>query len=157
MLAGQLNFGDIQRLPPREEAIVLRAMHQTLVDHGFCLTQETDAGPLLVFPSYFNRERRDQIDHPSIFGTLRFSGALEELYATLVVKLHHTRSFETEELWRYAADFVADGGKVGVKMNKLGEGDAEIEAAPAALEGKTELDAVVAYLQSLGLHVKQTR
>ncbi len=62
MLAGQLNFGDIQRLPPREEAIVLRAMHQTLVDHGFCLTQETDAGPLLVFPSYFNRERRDQID-----------------------------------------------------------------------------------------------
>ena len=35
--------------------------------------------------------------------------------------------------------------------------DAEIEAAPAALEGKTELDADVAYLQSLGLHVKQTR
>jgi len=37
-----------------------------------------------VFPSYFNRERRDQIDHPRIFGTFRFSGALEELYATLV-------------------------------------------------------------------------
>ena len=35
--------------------------------------------------------------------------------------------------------------------------DAEIEAAPATLEGKTELDAVVAYLQSLGLHVKQAR
>lgn len=35
--------------------------------------------------------------------------------------------------------------------------DAEIEAAPAALEGKSELDAVVAYLQSLGLHVKQAR
>jgi cytochrome c oxidase cbb3-type subunit 2 len=35
--------------------------------------------------------------------------------------------------------------------------DAEIEAAPAALEGKTELDAIVAYLQSLGLHVKQAR
>jgi len=69
MLAGQPDFGDIQRLPPREEAIVLRAMHQTLVDHGFCLTLQTDAGPLLVFPSYFNRERRDQIDHPSIFGT----------------------------------------------------------------------------------------
>jgi cytochrome c oxidase cbb3-type subunit 2 len=35
--------------------------------------------------------------------------------------------------------------------------DAEIEAAPATLEGKTEMDAVVAYLQSLGLHVKQRR
>ncbi len=52
MLAGQLNFGDIQRLPPRQEAIALRTMNQTLVDHGFCLTQETDAGPMLVFPSY---------------------------------------------------------------------------------------------------------
>jgi cytochrome c oxidase cbb3-type subunit 2 len=33
--------------------------------------------------------------------------------------------------------------------------DAEIEAAPASLEGKTELDALVAYLQSLGLNLKQ--
>jgi len=35
--------------------------------------------------------------------------------------------------------------------------DAEIEAAPAALEGKTEMDAVVTYLQGLGLHIKQRR
>ena len=28
--------------------------------------------------------------------------------------------------------------------------DEDIAAAPAALEGKTELDAVIAYLQSLG-------
>jgi len=35
--------------------------------------------------------------------------------------------------------------------------DADIEAAPASLKGKTEMDAVIAYLQSLGLHVKQRR
>ena len=29
--------------------------------------------------------------------------------------------------------------------------DADIAAAPAAVEGKTELDALIAYLQSLGL------
>jgi len=34
--------------------------------------------------------------------------------------------------------------------------DAEIEAAPQALEGKTELDAMVAYLQGLGIEL-QTR
>jgi cytochrome c oxidase cbb3-type subunit 2 len=34
--------------------------------------------------------------------------------------------------------------------------DAEIEAAPEALEGKTELDALVAYLQGLGIEL-QTR
>ena len=55
-----------------------------------------------------------------------------------------------------------DAGDIQDKMNvlvTLGHpySDAEIEAAPATLEGKTELDAVVAYLQSLGLHIKQTR
>ncbi len=55
-----------------------------------------------------------------------------------------------------------DGGDIQAKMSTLVTlghpyTDADIEAAPASLEGKTELDAVVAYLQSLGLHVKQTR
>ena len=42
--------------------------------------------------------------------------------------------------------------KVGVPYT-----DEEIAAAPKALEGKTEVDAVVAYLQGLGLALKQTR
>ncbi len=55
-----------------------------------------------------------------------------------------------------------DGSDIQAKMNTLvilghPYADAEIAAAPAALEGKSELDAVVAYLQSLGLHVKQRR
>lgn len=55
-----------------------------------------------------------------------------------------------------------DGSSIKEKMSALvmighPYSDEEIEAAPATLEGKTELDAVVAYLQSLGLHVKQTR
>ena len=54
------------------------------------------------------------------------------------------------------------GKDIQAKMNALvilghPYSDAEIEAAPATLEGKTEMDAVVAYLQSLGLHVKQRR
>lgn len=35
--------------------------------------------------------------------------------------------------------------------------DEEIEAAPKALEGKTELDAVIAYLQGLGTQIKTRR
>jgi len=55
-----------------------------------------------------------------------------------------------------------DGADIKAKMDTLvilghPYSEAEIEAAPASLEGKTELDAVVAYLQSLGLHVKQRR
>ena len=34
VLAGEIDYQDIERLPPDEEQIVLRAMHQTFVDHG---------------------------------------------------------------------------------------------------------------------------
>jgi len=55
-----------------------------------------------------------------------------------------------------------DGSDIQDKMRVLAYmghpySEADIAAAPASLEGKTELDAVIAYLQSLGLHVKQRR
>jgi cytochrome c oxidase cbb3-type subunit II len=50
-----------------------------------------------------------------------------------------------------------DGADVQARMRtlrRLGDpySDAEIAAAPEAVEGKTELDALVAYLQGLGVH-----
>jgi cytochrome c oxidase cbb3-type subunit 2 len=49
----------------------------------------------------------------------------------------------------------ADDGSVQARLRALRTlghpySDEQIDAAPAALEGKTELDALVAYLQSLG-------
>jgi cytochrome c oxidase cbb3-type subunit 2 len=51
---------------------------------------------------------------------------------------------------------------IGAKMSALRVvgvpyTDQEIADAPKALEGKTELDAMVAYLQGMGLALKQTR
>jgi cytochrome c oxidase cbb3-type subunit 2 len=62
----------------------------------------------------------------------------------------------------WLAENALDGSDIQAKMKTLvilghPYSDAEIEAAPAALEGKTELDAVVTYLQALGLHIKQRR
>jgi len=55
-----------------------------------------------------------------------------------------------------------DGDDIQAKMQTLRTlgvpyTDAEIEAAPAALEGKSEMDAMIAYLQGLGIHVKLRR
>lgn len=56
----------------------------------------------------------------------------------------------------------ADASAIKEKMTVLRTlghpySDAEIEAAPAALEGKTEMDAVIAYLQGLGTNIKTRR
>ena len=52
-----------------------------------------------------------------------------------------------------------DGNQIQANMQALQllghpYSDEEIAAAPEAVAGKTELDAVVAYLQALGIHVK---
>lgn len=127
VLAGRLDFQDMKRLPHDEEQIVLRAMHQTFVGHELCLREPTEMGTLLVFPSYFKRERPELAGHPSVFVTYKFNGHLDRIYATLVVRLHHTLALETEQLWRFAADFKTQAGKrVGLKMTKQGEGAGEI-------------------------------
>jgi cytochrome c oxidase cbb3-type subunit 2 len=57
----------------------------------------------------------------------------------------------------WLAQASVDGQRIATHMRalqRLGDpySDAEIHAAPADVDGKTELDAVVAYLQALGTH-----
>jgi small GTP-binding protein len=126
--SGNLDYQDMKRLPHQEEQIVLRAMHQTFVDHGLCLREHTEGGTLLIFPSYFKRERPDLQAHPLVLVTYRFHGPLDEIYATLVVRLHHTPTFERDRLWRFAADFKTPAGKrLGLRMSKKGEGAGEMK------------------------------
>ncbi|MCP4580409.1 MAG: DUF4365 domain-containing protein [candidate division Zixibacteria bacterium] len=127
ILDGELDYQDTERLVPDDEAIILRAMHQTFVDHGICLQESTDQGPQLVLPSLFKRERQELVGYPAIFTSYSFTGGADEIYATLVVRLHHTSAFDNDELWKFAADFkTPDGKRVGILMNKKSEGSAEV-------------------------------
>ncbi|HUV23280.1 MAG TPA: cytochrome-c oxidase, cbb3-type subunit II [Gammaproteobacteria bacterium] len=59
----------------------------------------------------------------------------------------------------WLAETSLDGSDIQVKMKTLRTlgspySDAEIESAPQTLEGKTELDALIAYLQGLGIELK---
>jgi cytochrome c oxidase cbb3-type subunit 2 len=62
----------------------------------------------------------------------------------------------------WLAENMLDGSDIQTKMQTLRTlgapyTDAEIEAAPQTLEGKTELDALIAYLQGLGIELKSRR
>ncbi len=129
VLNGDLTYhSSIERLEADEERFVLLAMHQTLVERGLCLREHTGEGPMLIFPSYYRRERTELVGHPAVLVSYRFNGFLDDIYATLVVKLHHTKTFERDELWRYAADFKTLTGKqMGVKLTRRAEGAGEIE------------------------------
>ena len=129
VLNGDLTYhSSMERLEADEERFVLLAMHQTLVERGLCLREHTDKGPLLIFPSYYRRERPDLVGHPAVLVSYRFNGFLDDIYATLVVRLHHTKPFQQDQLWRYAADFKTLTGKqLGVKLTRRAEGAGELE------------------------------
>jgi len=129
VLAGDLNYqSPAQRLDADEERFVLLGMHQVLVERGLCLREHTDKGPLLIFPSYYRRERPELVGHPAVLVSYQLSGFLDDIYATLVVRLHHTKPFQQDELWRYAADFkTLTGKKLGLKLTRRAEGAGELE------------------------------
>lgn len=128
VLNGDLTYhSSIERLGVDEERFILLAMHQMLVERGLCLRERTGEGAMLVFPSYYRRERPELVGHPAVLVSYRFNGFLDDVYATLVVRLHHTKPFQQDQLWRYAADFKTLTGKqLGVKLSRRSEGAGEL-------------------------------
>ncbi len=102
-------------------------MHLMVVDRGMCIRQHLPgSNPLLIFPSLYKRQRPERPSHPLILMTFRFEGHLDEIYATLVVRLHYTDVFKYKQLWLDAADFVSLADeKIGLKMTRH-EGQGEI-------------------------------
>jgi WD40 repeat protein len=129
LLEGRLTYtSSMARLDPEEEEFVLLAMHQMLVARGLCLREHTEQGTLLIFPSYYRRERPDLVEHPAVLVSYRFAGFLDEIYAKLVVRLHHSGPFQQDQLWRYAADFrTLTGKKLGLKMTRRSPGVGELD------------------------------
>jgi hypothetical protein len=83
---------------------------------------------LLIFPSYYRRERPELVGHLAVLVSYRFNGFLDDIYATLVVRLHHIEAFQQDQLWRYAADFKTLTGKqMGVKLTRRSEGAGELD------------------------------
>jgi small GTP-binding protein len=109
-----------KRLGAREEPIVLQAMEQALLERKLCLRQEGN----LVFPSYCGVEKPAGPVPPKYFISYVFGGFLDDVYATLVVKLVYCGAFQLKELWRDAADFetLAERRAMGVKLNRQDDG-----------------------------------
>ena len=123
LTSGDLKFEGIERLNEEDESVVLQAMHQTFVDKGVCIRRDTGNGTKLVFPAYFGVERPEEPDSPPLLATYEFSGFLDDVYATLVVRFHHTPGFTRKKLWKDFAQFDSEtGSRVCVQLTRGKEG-----------------------------------
>lgn len=107
---------DMKRLGPMEERVVLGEMERVLEERGLCLRQ----GNKLVFPSHCGRDRPAAVEHLTVFVSYSVQGYLDDIYATLVVKLADMEAFNLDQQWRDAADFMTLDGKghMGVKLTR---------------------------------------
>jgi small GTP-binding protein len=150
---------DMKRLPEAEERVVLREMERQLEERGLCLRQ----GDKLVFPSHCGRDRPVVMEHPSVFVSYAVQGYLDDIYATLVVKLADSESFKLKELWRDAADFeTLDGDHhMGIKLIReaAGSGDISVYFAPGVTKQEQVIFAnyIHAHLQSHSEQVQRLR
>jgi cytochrome c oxidase cbb3-type subunit II len=108
-------------------------------------------------------------DHPFQWGSKRTGPDLHRVggrYSDQWQKIHllNPRDVVPESNMPayYWLDRPLKDGAIAAKMTALRKvgvpySDQEIAEAPKALEGKTEVEAVVAYLQGMGLALKQTR
>jgi len=124
VLIGNLVFFGFDRLLPAEEALVLEATAELLIQRDLCFREMG----YLVFPSQINVTRLPPSEaHPRTEVTYRFSGSIETIYASLVVRLSYTDYFRREDQWKYAVEFSRNGSRLGFSMQQVEEGTGDLE------------------------------
>lgn len=115
---------DEKRLTSHEETIVLQAMEQALIERKLCVRQ----GGQLVFPSYYGLEQPSGPMPLKYFISYVFDGFLDDIYATLIVRLANCGAFRMKELWRDAANFetLAEKRLMGVKLLRKEDASGEL-------------------------------
>jgi WD40 repeat protein len=103
--AGKLPDDGTPRLSHEDEMQLLPALVALFLKRALAWKQETDKGPMLVFPNYVRLPRPTPPPRPGRTVVYRFTGPLEEIYCTLVVRLHYSGLFSGTKLYRQAVDF----------------------------------------------------
>jgi small GTP-binding protein len=117
-----------ERLKDKElEKLLLIAMVEDLLRHEIVLREQADDGPYLVFPSQSTRENPDLPDPEGKAVVFDFEGPVQNIYATLAVRLSHSGMFKIDETWKDAVTFTPRvGGTCGMFLYNIGEGSGEL-------------------------------
>ncbi|HEV2800893.1 MAG TPA: TIR domain-containing protein [Pyrinomonadaceae bacterium] len=127
LLAGEYGFRELEKLTEEEQSILLDSAALLFLEHNVCF-RETD--PLsgksyLVFPELINLKKpllADEETEDSVAYTV--SGAIENVYASLVVLLGYTQTFTRTNQWRNQARYeVGDGLICGFRQDEEQEGE----------------------------------
>ncbi|HEX2268338.1 MAG TPA: TIR domain-containing protein, partial [Pyrinomonadaceae bacterium] len=130
LLEGKYPFRELEKLSAEERDILLDSAALLFLERNICFRETDPLGgkSYLVFPELINLKKpvleNEQPTEDSVAYTV--SGAVENVYASLVVLLGYTQTFTRTDQWRSQARYeVGDGLICGFRQD--GEGDGELD------------------------------
>lgn len=123
LLLGNFPVVGFERLPAFQERLILESISETLISHDLCFREVG----FLVFPTQISVTQPEPDEqHLRIEVAYVFSGSIESIYASLVVRLNHSGHFRRESQWNYAAEFSRNGKKLGFSLEQISEGTGKL-------------------------------
>jgi WD40 repeat protein/class 3 adenylate cyclase len=123
-----LPIPDEDKLLTREQdQLMLLAVTEDLLRHEVALRESSEAGEFLIFPSQLTRENPELPDPEGKETKIVFTGPVDNIYASLVVRLAHSELFKVAEMWKNATLFRStDGALLGFFLKEEGEGSGSL-------------------------------
>lgn len=110
-----------------QEKLLLIATIEDLLRHEIAFREASYDGSHIVFPAQLTRENPDLPDLKGKDSHIDFTGPTLNIYATLAVRLGHSKLFSLASLWKNAAIFTApQGGQYGIAFTEVEEGRGRI-------------------------------
>lgn len=128
VLAGGYEFPELANLEEGERDVLLDAAVVLFIEHNLCFRETLGAQTLLIFPALINQKRPvleevETVDDVSY----RVTGAVENVYAALVVQLGYTNTFTRTNQWQNQAEYeTARGDVCGFRQADEREGETEL-------------------------------
>jgi len=130
LLSGAYRFPELEGLSSGERSILTDAVTSLFIARnvGFRETDPLTASTYLIFPSLINLDRPEvpQAQAIEAGATYTLTGAVENVYASLVVLLGYTNTFTRRNQWRNHAQYVMGNGQVcGFRVEHERQGEHE--------------------------------
>lgn len=128
ILNGKYRFPEIVGLGQSEQSFLLDAAIILFLEHNLCFRETLGAQTFLVFPSLINLKRPRVEDVETVEDvSYILTGAVENVYAALVVLLGYTNNFTLTHHWKNQAQYVLGPGEIcGFRQIEEREGQIEL-------------------------------
>jgi GTPase SAR1 family protein len=126
LLAREYRFAELEKLSEEEQDILLDSAALLFLEHNVCFRETHLSGQsYLVFPELINL-KKPLLDEQAIEDGVSYTvtGAIENVYASLVVLLGYTQTFTRTNQWHNQARYeVGDGLVCGFRQEGDNEGE----------------------------------